>query len=91
MSNDLCMLEGVCCLKLCIEVYWVECGYDVSVDLVDVGFMLVMCFVCIDVCLNLVNGMLICLVNDMGCECCMVQFGIVCQILVSVLGIFENL
>lgn len=72
--KDWCNNDGVCCFKEKIVEYWFECGYDVEVDLVDVGFVFVMCSVCIDVCSNMVNGMLCCKfvnVNEVCSEYCL--------------------
>ncbi len=57
MSNDLCTPEGARRLKSRIEAYWAERGYDVSVDLVEAGFMPAMRSARTDVRSNLVNGM----------------------------------
>ena len=56
-TNDLCTPEGARRLKERIEAYWQERGYDVSVDLVDAGFMPAMRSARTDVRSNLVNGM----------------------------------
>ncbi|AZU04983.1 hypothetical protein X907_2469 [Glycocaulis alkaliphilus] len=56
-SNDLCTPEGARRLKERIEAYWKERGYDVTVDLVDAGFMPAMRSARTDVRSNLVNGM----------------------------------
>ncbi|GLK50748.1 MAG: phosphoglycolate phosphatase [Oceanicaulis sp.] len=68
MSNDLCTPEGARRLKARIEAYWAERGYDVSVDLVEAGFMPAMRSARTDVRSNLVNGMPTRPANDTGRE-----------------------
>ena len=57
MSNDFCTTEGARRLKLRIEEYWRERGYDVSVDLVEAPFLPAMRSARTDVRSNMVNGM----------------------------------
>jgi len=57
MSNDWCTPEGARRLKSRIEAYWAERGYDVTVDLVDAGFMPAMRSARTDVRSNMVNGL----------------------------------
>ena len=68
MSNDLCTPEGARRLKARIEAYWAERGYDVSVVLVEAGFMPAMRSARTDVRSNLVNGMPTRAANDAGRE-----------------------
>ncbi len=57
MPGDWCTTEGARRLKDKIEAYWKERGYDVSVELVDAGFMPAMRSARTDVRSNLVNGL----------------------------------
>lgn len=57
MTNDYCTSEGARRLKQRIEEYWRERGYEVSVDLVDAGFMPAMRSARTDVRSNMVNGL----------------------------------
>ncbi len=56
-QNDLCTPEGARRLKERIESYWNERGYNVSIDLVDAGFMPAMRSARCDVRSNMVNGL----------------------------------
>ena len=55
--NDHCTQEGARRLKQRIEQYWTERGYDVSVDLVEAGFMPAMRSARTDIRSNMVNGL----------------------------------
>lgn len=57
MANDWCNEDGAKRLKLKIEQYWNERGYDVNVDLVDACFIAAMRSARTDVRSNMVNGM----------------------------------
>ena len=57
MANDWCNEDGAKRLKLKIEQYWSERGYDVNVDLVDACFIAAMRSARTDVRSNMVNGM----------------------------------
>lgn len=67
-QNDLCTPDGARRLKERIESYWKERGYDVSVDLVDAGFMPAMRSARTDVRSNMVNGRPRPAANDRGPE-----------------------
>ncbi len=57
MANDWCNEDGAKRLKLKIEQYWSERGYDVDVDLVDACFIAAMRSARTDIRSNMVNGM----------------------------------
>lgn len=57
MASDFCTEDGAKRLKTKIEEYWRTRGYDVSVDLVDAGFVPAMRSARTDVRSNMVNGM----------------------------------
>lgn len=57
MANDWCNQDGAKRLKLKIEQYWSERGYDVDVDLVDACFIAAMRSARTDIRSNMVNGM----------------------------------
>lgn len=57
MANDFCTEDGARRLKLKIEEYWKDRGYDVNVDLVDAGFIPAMRSARTDVRSNMINGM----------------------------------
>lgn len=56
-SNDFCTREGALRLKERIESYWKERGHDVSIELMEAGFMPAMRSARTDVRSNMVNGM----------------------------------
>jgi len=55
--NDHCTQEGARRLKQRIEQYWQERGYDVSIDMVEAGFMPAMRSARTDLRSNMVNGL----------------------------------
>ncbi len=57
MASDFCTEDGAKRLKNKIEEYWRNRGFDVSVDLVDAGFVPAMRSARCDVRSNMVNGM----------------------------------
>jgi len=57
MNGDFCNTEGARKLKAKIEEYWTTRGFDVSIDLVDAGFVPAMRSARTDVRSNMVNGM----------------------------------
>lgn len=57
MEGDFCTSEGARRLKAKIQEYWRERGYDVSVDLVDEGFVPAMRSGRTDVRSDMVNGL----------------------------------
>lgn len=57
MSNDFCDQDGARKLKQKIEQYWSERGFDVSIDLVEAGFVPSMRSARTDVRSNMVNGL----------------------------------
>lgn len=57
MANDWCNEDGAKRLKQKIELYWIERGFDVNVDLVDACFIAAMRSARTDVRSNMVNGM----------------------------------
>jgi hypothetical protein len=57
MNGDFCNTDGARKLKAKIEEYWAERGFDVSINLVDAGFVPAMRSARTDVRSNMVNGM----------------------------------
>ena len=57
MNSDFCDNEGARKLKAKIEEYWTSRGFDVSINLVDAGFVPAMRSARTDVRSNMVNGM----------------------------------
>jgi len=57
MDNDFCTIDGARRLKQKIEEYWRDRGFDVSIKLVDAGFMAAMRSARTDVRSDMVNGM----------------------------------
>lgn len=57
MDADFCNTEGARRLKLKIEDYWRDRGYDVDIKLVDAGFMAAMRSARTDVRSDMVNGL----------------------------------
>lgn len=57
MDSDFCSTDGARRLKQKIEEYWRDRGYDVSVKLVDAGFVAAMRSARTDVRSDMVNGM----------------------------------
>lgn len=57
MASDFCTEDGAMRLKMKIEEYWRNRGFDVSIDLVDAGFIPAMRSARTDVRSNMVNGM----------------------------------
>jgi hypothetical protein len=57
MDGDYCSPEGARRLKLKIEDYWRERGYDVEVSLIDAGFVPAMRSARVDVRSDMKNGM----------------------------------
>ena len=57
MASDFCTEHGAQRLKDKIEEYWRNRGFDVSIDLVDAGFIPAMRSARTDVRSNMVNGM----------------------------------
>jgi len=57
MDSDFCTVDGARRLKLKIEEFWRDRGYDVSIKLVDAGFMAAMRSARTDVRSDMVNGM----------------------------------
>jgi hypothetical protein len=57
MNGDFCDQEGARKLKAKIEEYWATRGFDVSINLVDAGFVPAMRSARTDVRSNMVNGM----------------------------------
>ncbi|HVY90820.1 MAG TPA: hypothetical protein VG942_18275 [Hyphomonadaceae bacterium] len=57
MNGDFCDQEGARKLKAKIEEYWASRGFDVSINLVDAGFVPAMRSARTDVRSNMVNGM----------------------------------
>lgn len=57
MKGDFCDEDGARQLKAKIEEYWALRGFDVSIDLVDAGFVTSMRSARTDVRSNMVNGM----------------------------------
>ncbi len=57
MNGDFCNTDGARRLKAKIEEYWTERGFDVSIDLVDAGFVPAMRSARTDVRSNMINGM----------------------------------
>ncbi|MEM6626904.1 MAG: hypothetical protein AAGB25_04390 [Pseudomonadota bacterium] len=57
MANDFCNEDGARRLKSKIEEYWTNRGYDVSINLVDAGFLPAMRSARTDVRSDMVNGM----------------------------------
>lgn len=57
MDHDFCTAEGARRLKLRIEEYWRERGYNVDVKLVDAGFVAAMRSARTDVRSDMVNGL----------------------------------
>ena len=57
MNGDFCNQDGARKLKAKIEEYWSERGFDVSISLVDAGFVPAMRSARTDVRSNMVNGM----------------------------------
>ena len=57
MNGDFCNTEGARKLKAKIEEYWTERGFDVSINLVEAGFVPAMRSARTDVRSNMVNGM----------------------------------
>ncbi len=55
--NDHCTEEGARRLKQRIEQYWQERGYDVSIDLMEAGFMPAMRSARTDIRSDMVNGL----------------------------------
>ncbi len=55
--SDWCTLDGAKRLKMKIEAYWLERGYDVNIALVDAGFLPAMRSARTDVRSNMVNGL----------------------------------
>jgi hypothetical protein len=57
MNGDFCDQEGARKLKAKIEEYWANRGFDVSINLVEAGFVPAMRSARTDVRSNMVNGM----------------------------------
>lgn len=57
MEGDFCTNDGARRLKMKIQEYWRERGYDVSVDLVEEGFVPAMRSGRTDVRSDMVNGL----------------------------------
>ncbi|MBB36322.1 MAG: hypothetical protein CME88_08260 [Hirschia sp.] len=57
MTNDFCTPDGAKRLKMKIEEYWKNRGFDVNINLVDSGFVPAMRSARTDVRSNMVNGM----------------------------------
>lgn len=57
MEGDFCTSEGARRLKTKIQEYWRERGYDVTVDLVDEGFVPAMRSGRTDVRSDMINGL----------------------------------
>jgi hypothetical protein len=57
MDQDFCNTDGARRIKNKIEEYWRERGYDVSVKLVDAGFVPAMRSARTDIRSDMVNGM----------------------------------
>lgn len=57
MEMDFCTGDGARRLKQRIEEYWRERGYDVTVKLVDAGFVAAMRSARTDIRSDMVNGM----------------------------------
>ncbi|MEZ5937040.1 MAG: hypothetical protein R3C52_02335 [Hyphomonadaceae bacterium] len=57
MNSDFCDSDGARKLKAKIEEYWQQRGFDVSINLVDAGFVPAMRSARCDVRSNMVNGM----------------------------------
>ncbi len=57
MNSDFCDEDGARKLKVKIEEYWVSRGFDVSINLIDAGFVPAMRSARTDVRSNMVNGM----------------------------------
>ncbi len=57
MNGDFCNQDGARKLKAKIEEYWMERGFDVSINLVEAGFVPAMRSARTDVRSNMVNGM----------------------------------
>ncbi|MCW5725218.1 MAG: phosphoglycolate phosphatase [Maricaulaceae bacterium] len=68
MNNDFCTPEGARRLKARIEAFWAERGYNVTIDLVDAGFMPAMRSARTDVRSDMVNGLPRRPANDAGPE-----------------------
>lgn len=57
MTGDFCTAEGARRLKARIEEYWSERGFNVTINLVEAGFVAAMRSARTDVRSNMVNGM----------------------------------
>ena len=57
MNGDFCDQDGARKLKMKIEEYWASRGFDVSINLIDAGFVPAMRSARTDVRSNMVNGM----------------------------------
>jgi hypothetical protein len=57
MDHDFCNADGARRLKLRIEEYWRERGYDVDVKLIEAGFVPAMRSARTDVRSDMVNGL----------------------------------
>lgn len=57
METDYCSADGAKRLKSRIEEYWRERGYEISVDLVEAGFVAAMRSARTDLRSDLVNGL----------------------------------
>ena len=57
MNGDFCDQDGARKLKAKIEEYWSTRGFDVSINLIDAGFVPAMRSARTDVRSNMVNGM----------------------------------
>lgn len=57
MEGDFCTSEGARRLKVKIQEYWRDRGYDVTVDLVDEGFVPAMRSGRTDVRSDMINGL----------------------------------
>jgi hypothetical protein len=57
MNGDFCDNDGARKLKAKIEEYWTSRGFDVSINLVEAGFVPAMRSARTDVRSNMVNGM----------------------------------
>ena len=57
MNSDFCDNDGARKLKAKIEEYWTNRGFDVSINLIDAGFVPAMRSARTDVRSNMVNGM----------------------------------
>lgn len=57
MNSDFCDQDGARKLKAKIEEYWAQRGFDVSISLVEAGFVAAMRSARTDVRSNMVNGM----------------------------------